>query len=102
MLLGWANLQFGFSSNKELFNSLKDAEEGYYPDGRSHVGRMFGSRKQCTIPPGDLARYDDNVRPRTGCTVTLRVLGGDRLWGRLEARRRANNPFMRRHDLFGW
>ncbi|MDE2974678.1 MAG: DEAD/DEAH box helicase family protein [Gemmatimonadota bacterium] len=62
MLLGWANLQFGFGSNKELFNALKDVEEGYHPDGRSHVGRMIGSRKQCTIPRGDLARYDDNVR----------------------------------------
>jgi len=24
---------------------------------------MLASRKQCAIPPGDLARYDDNVRP---------------------------------------
>ena len=62
MLLGWANLQFGFRSNRELFDVLKDAEEGYHPDGRSHVGRMLGSRKQCAIPSGDLARYDDNVR----------------------------------------
>ena len=62
MLLGWANLQFGFKSNQVLFDALKDAEEGYHPDGRSHVGRMLGSRKQCAIPSGDLARYDDNVR----------------------------------------
>ena len=62
MLLGWANLQFGFGSNQALFDAMKDAEEGYHPDGRSHVGRMLGSRKQCTVAPGDLARYDDNVR----------------------------------------
>ena len=62
MLLGWANLQFGFRSNQALFDAMKDTEEGYHPDGRSHVGRMLGSRKHCMVPAGDLARYDDNVR----------------------------------------
>ena len=62
MLLGWANLQFGFRSNQALFDAMKDTEEGYHPDGRSHVGRMLGSRKYCMVPAGDLARYDYNVR----------------------------------------
>ena len=62
MLLGWANLQFGFRSNEALFDAMKDADEGYDPDGRSHVARMLESRKQCAVPSGDLARYDDNVR----------------------------------------
>ena len=63
MLLGWANRQFGFESNQKLFDALKEASEGYDSDGRSHVARYArraGSR--CSVPPGDLARYDDNVR----------------------------------------
>ena len=62
MLLGWANLQFGFDSNQKLFDVMKDAGEGYASDGRSYVARMLASRDRCAIPPGDLARYDDNVR----------------------------------------
>ena len=62
MLLGWANRQFGFESNQKLFDFTKEAGEGYDSDGRSHVARMLGSRDRCLVPPGDLARYDDNVR----------------------------------------
>ena len=62
MLLGWANRQFGFESNEKLFNAMKEAGEGYDSDGRSHVVRMLGSRDQCAVPLGDLARYDENVR----------------------------------------
>ena len=62
MLLGWANRQFGFRSNQELFDALKDAREGYDSDGRSHVAHMLSGRTGCQVPAGDLARYDDNVR----------------------------------------
>ncbi len=62
MLLGWANEQFGFSSNQDLFDTLKDASEGYDANGMSPVARMLSSREQCLIPQSDLARYDDNVR----------------------------------------
>ena len=62
MLLGWANRQFGFESNEKLFTAMKEAGEGYDSDGRSHLARMLGSRNQCAVPPGDLARYDENVR----------------------------------------
>lgn len=62
MLLGWANRQFGFEGNQELFDTLKEAREGYDSDGRSHVARILGSRDRCLIPRGDLARYDENVR----------------------------------------
>jgi hypothetical protein len=62
MLLGWANRQFGFESNEDLFDVVKEAGEGYDSNGRSHVAGMLGSRHRCAVPPGDLARYDDNVR----------------------------------------
>ena len=62
MLLGWANRQFGFESNEKLFDTMKEAGEGYDSDGRSHVARMLGSRNRCLVPPRDLSRYDDNVR----------------------------------------
>ena len=51
LLLGWANLQFGFRSNKELFDALKDAEEGYHPDGRSHVDQCSGAGSSAPFPP---------------------------------------------------
>ena len=62
MLLGWANQQFGFRSNKALFDKMKDTAEGYDPDGRSHVAHTLGSHDQCRVPAGDLERYDNNVR----------------------------------------
>ena len=62
MLLGWANRQFGFRSNKALLDRIKDTAEGYDADGRSHVSRALASHDQCLVPAGDLARYDDNVR----------------------------------------
>ena len=62
MLLGWANRQFGFESNQKLVDAMKEAREGYDSDGRSHVVSMLGGRDRCLVPPGDLARYDDNVR----------------------------------------
>ncbi len=61
LLLGWANRQFGFETNQALFDALKDAREGY-EDGRSHVARMLASRERLLVEPGDLARYDENVR----------------------------------------
>ncbi len=62
MLLGWANQKFGFRTNQMLFDVMKSASEGYDAGGRSHVARMLGARDYCLIPPGDLARYDDNVQ----------------------------------------
>ena len=62
MLLGWANRQFGFDSNRKLFDKLKDTSEGYDSDGRSHVARTLAGGDRCMVPEGDLARYDDNVR----------------------------------------
>ena len=62
MLLGWANLQFGFKSNKALFDKMKGTAEGYDPDGRSHVARTLVGHDQRIVPAGDLERYDDNVR----------------------------------------
>ncbi len=62
LLLGWANYQFGFESNQKLFDTLKEAREGYDSNGRSHVARLLGGRDRCRILSGNLARYDDNVR----------------------------------------
>ena len=64
MLLGWANRQFGFRSNQELFDALKVAREGYDSDGRSYVAHILGGRTGCQIPTGNVARYNDNLRRR--------------------------------------
>ncbi len=61
MLLGWANREFGFESNQELFDALGQAREGYDAAGHSHVARMLASRDGSRVPRGDLDRYDDNV-----------------------------------------
>ncbi len=62
MLLGWANQQFGFRTNQALFGTMKEAREGYGASGRSHVARLLASLDKSSVPPDDLARYDDNVR----------------------------------------
>ena len=62
MLLGWANRQFGFESNRKLFETLRGVSEGYDSDGRSHVAGRLATEDRRLIPTGDLYRYDDNVR----------------------------------------
>ena len=107
LLLGWANFQFGFESNKQVFEVLKEALEGYDSDGRSHVARMVGSREACRIPAADLVQYDNNVRRHLGsinrgrrASITLRYFQQlAALYAELFLHRRAAAPRAFAHEL---
>lgn len=62
VLLAWLNDKFGFSENKTLLESLKEAGEGFSEEGISHVTGNLLSRRDCKIPRADLERYDANIR----------------------------------------
>lgn len=110
MLLGWANRQFGFLTNQKLFKVMKEAGEGYDSDGRSHVARMLGSRGQCSVPAGDLARYDENVRRHLASInagrrepITLRYFQQlAALYAELFLDRRANAPDALAREIHGY
>jgi len=63
VLLAWLNNMFGFSSNKELLNDMKQAGEGFDPDGHSFIYlRLISRGDKLGISVLDLERYDDNIR----------------------------------------
>ena len=108
MLLGWANREFGFESNQELFEVLGQVREGYDASGRSHVARMLASRDGCRVPRADLARYDDNVwrhlsRINRGGRepITLRYFQQlAAIYAELFLSRRATAPKALAHDIY--
>ena len=62
-LLAWLNHLFGYNNNQELLQDIREADEGFDAEGRSHVCRRLLSRGgRVLIKPDDLARYDDNLR----------------------------------------
>ena len=63
ILLAWLNNQFGYKNNQELLQDIRESGEGFDAEGRTHVYRRLMSRGgRVRIPPGDLERYDDNLR----------------------------------------
>ena len=50
MLLGWANQQFGFSSDQALFDAMKDAVEAYHP-AAAMWGGCAGAGSIAPFPP---------------------------------------------------
>ena len=63
VLLAWLNRQFGYEHNRDLLADMKEAAEGFDPEGRSFVyHRLIGRGDAVNISPDALARYDDNIR----------------------------------------
>jgi len=63
VLAGWACQQLGYASNKAMLEGLRDVEEGYAGDGRSHlVSTILARGSKCLVPAEDLLRYDANIR----------------------------------------
>jgi hypothetical protein len=62
VLLAWFNNLLGFKENKELFEIIKKAEEGYDPYGQSHIRHLINGLEDVRIGPIDLARYDENIK----------------------------------------
>ena len=63
-LLSWLFTRLGYDSAREMLASVRDADEGFDPDGRSHAYAVLAARESRLreLTPGDLARYDDNIR----------------------------------------
>ena len=73
VLLAWLNKLFGYNNNRDLLQDIREAGEGFDPEGRSHVYRRLTSRGgKVRIPPDDLARYDDNIRAHLRAISTRR------------------------------
>ena len=63
VLLAWLNRQFGYTRNRDLLADMKEASEGFDPEGRSYVyQRLTGRGDAVKIATGLLVRYDDNIR----------------------------------------
>jgi hypothetical protein len=63
VLLAWLLGKFGFAGNKELLDFAAEAEEGFDGEGRAYVTNLLRNRgSKCAIDPGDLERYDANIR----------------------------------------
>ena len=63
ILLAWLNNQFGYKNNQELLQDIRESDEGFDAEGRTHVYRRLMSRGgRVHISPDDLERYDDNLR----------------------------------------
>ena len=63
LLLSWLNSLLGYEKNRELLEDMKQAEEGFDAQGRSHIYyRLISRGSKLKISADDLARYDDNIR----------------------------------------
>ena len=63
LLLSWLNGRLGYASNQELFEDLKQADEGFCESGQSHLLLRLQSRSNSIqFPMSDLERYDRNIR----------------------------------------
>lgn len=79
-LVAWLNSLLGYDSNREMLEDMKQVEEGFDSQGRSHIYyRLLSRGSKVKIRAEDLERYDGNIRAhlakinacRTG-PITLR------------------------------
>ena len=63
-LLAWLHGQLGYAKTSDLLAAVKPTDEGFDPNGRSHIYALLASRagQLRDITTNDLQRYDDNIR----------------------------------------
>ena len=63
-LLDWLHSRLGFAGTADLLAAVKPTDEGFDPEGRSHIHALLASRggQLRDVTTGDLRRYDDNIR----------------------------------------
>ena len=63
-LLAWLQSRLGYDSTGAMLSDIKQADEGFDPEGRSHVFARLASRagQMRELAVTDLERYDDNIR----------------------------------------
>jgi hypothetical protein len=63
VLVAWLNQLFGYRDNRELLRDTKGVDEGFDPEGRSHLYHHFmGRGDKVKVDAVTLAAYDDNIR----------------------------------------
>lgn len=117
LLVGWLNSLFGYASNRDLLSDTKGVAEGFDALGRSRMYHHLLARgEKVKIAPGQLARYDDNIREhlraineRRPEAITLRYFQYlallytdvilDWIFNRPEALRHALNAFVHARNV---
>ena len=63
-LLAWLQSRLGYADTVELLSDIKQADEGFDDEGRSHTCARLKTRasQMRDITVSDLERYDDNIR----------------------------------------
>ncbi len=63
-LLAWLQSRLGYNSTSHLLSDIKEADEGFDSDGRSHAHARLAARatQMQEITVSDMERYDDNIR----------------------------------------
>ena len=73
VLLAWLNDLFGYKNNQELLQDIRESDEGFDAEDRTHIYRRLMSRGgRVRIPPEDLERYDHNLRVHLNAISTRR------------------------------
>ena len=64
VLLAWLNERLGYTENRDLLADIKQADEGFDAEGRSHIYARLASQlsRLKDISLDDLAQYDANIR----------------------------------------
>ena len=63
VLAAWACQQLGYTSNKAMLEDLRERDEGFASNGRSHIVSTILTRgAKFLVPEEDLVRYDANIR----------------------------------------
>lgn len=63
-LLDWLHQRLGYDNTEQLLADIKQADEGFDPEGRSHIHARLASRagRMQEVTKDDLQRYDDHIR----------------------------------------
>ena len=64
VLLNWLHQRLGYDSTEQLLADIKQADEGFSLEGRSHIYARLSSRteRMQEVTNDDLQRYDDCIR----------------------------------------
>ena len=64
VLLDWLHQRLGYDNTQQLLADVKQADEGFDPEGRSHIHVRLVSRagRMRNVTTDDLRNYDDNIR----------------------------------------
>ncbi len=74
-LLAWLHGQLGYAKTSDLLAAVKPTDEGFDPNGRSHIYALLAARagQLVGVTTDDLQRYDDNIRTHLAALNAGRV-----------------------------